>query len=156
MKEGVGGAVSLGLVMFFIFIIASYTAFTINYSKAYKVKSKLIDVIQKYDNNMNNPMIASEMQGYMRDVGYSSSSDFTGKCTGDGYNDYKAGPGGQGWCYRVFEESTNGTKKNAGVRKRYVKIKTFVSVDIPVINQIFGEIRIFTVEGSTRSTYDSN
>lgn len=156
MKEGIGGAVSLALVMFFIFIIASYTAFTINYSKAYKVKSKLIDVIQKYDNNMNNPMIASEMQGYMRSVGYSAAPYYTKKCNGDGYNGYKAGPSGQGWCYKIFEESTNGKNKEAKIKKKYVKVKTFVSVDIPVINQIFGENRIFIVEGSTKVIYENN
>lgn len=150
MKEGVGGTVALGLVMFFIVIIASYMAFTINYSKAFKVKSKLIDVIQKYDNDVENKNVTSEMNSYLKGIGYSANSDLTKRCGDDGY---KIAKGATGWCYKVIENGTNGKGKEAGIKKKYVKVRTFVSVDIPVINRIFGGLRIFTVEGSTKTTY---
>lgn len=152
MKEGYGGAMALGFMMTFIIIMSGYTAFTINYSKAFKVKSKLIDTIQKYDNDMKNPNIEKEMKDYIKEIGYSASSEFMKNCGGD--NEYQAGPSGQGWCYIVFEENTNGQSKiKTYTKKRYVKVRTYVSIDIPVINRIFSGIRVFTVEGSTKSIY---
>ena len=153
MNEGVGEAVSLALVMFFIVVISSYLAFTINYSKAFKVKSKLIDTIQKYNNDPTNKKVITEMKTYIDDVGYSASDErMKYQCAGDGRTTgYKVGLADQGWCYQIFEENTAGKGNNKDLKRRYVKVKTFVAIDIPVINRIFGGIRVFTVEGSTKA-----
>ena len=153
MNEGVGEAVSLALVMFFIVVISSYLAFTINYSKAFKVKSKLIDTIQKYNNEPTNKKVIEEMRKYINEVGYSAADERMKKqCSGDGRETgYAVGIADQGWCYQIFEESTDGKGHEKEIKKRYVKVKTFVAIDIPVINRIFGGIRVFTVEGSTKA-----
>ncbi len=155
MNEGVGEAMSLALVMFFIVVISSYLAFTINYSKAFKVKSKLIDTIQKYDNDPTDTRVTNDMRTYINDVGYSASSDrMKSQCGGDGRTTgYAPGLADQGWCYQIFEEKTDGKGNTVKTKRRYVKVKTFVAVDIPVINRIFGGIPIFTVEGSTKAIY---
>ena len=159
MNEAIGETVSLGLVMFFIVIISSYLAFTINYSKAFKVKSKLIDIIQDYDNDMTNSKISEEMNSYIKEVGYSAGESYTKKnCTGvgDSETSYTAVPN-QGWCYKIIEtQEANSGSGSVEYKRRYVKVKTFVSIDIPIFNNIFPNIRYFTVYGSTKATYEKN
>ncbi|MBP3841363.1 MAG: hypothetical protein IK997_04550 [Bacilli bacterium] len=147
MKEGIGNTVVISLVMVFIVFMSSYLAFTINYSKAFKMKSKLIDVIQSHNNNMNDEEIAVEMNNYINEIGYSTNSEtMQSNCTNAGYSVME---GATGWCYKEFSSEVN----DEGNVRRYVKIRTFISVDIPFINRIFNKIRVFTVEGSTKPTY---
>ena len=47
MKDSIGAIPSLALVFMFIIIISGYLAFSVNYSKAFKMKSKIIDVFQE-------------------------------------------------------------------------------------------------------------
>ena len=111
------------------------------------MKSKLIDVIQSHNNNMNDGEIATEMNEYINEVGYSiDSTIIASNCQKAGYSIME---GTQGWCYKLFESEKN----DEGMTRRYVKIKTFISIDVPLINRILSHIRFFTVEGSTKATF---
>ena len=105
MKEGIGNTVVISLVMVFIVFMSSYLAFTINYSKAFKMKSKLIDVIQSHNNNMNDEEIAVEMNNYINEIGYSTNSEtMQSNCTNAGYSVME---GATGWCYKEFSSEVN-------------------------------------------------
>ena len=54
MKDSIGAIPSLALVFMFIIIISGYLAFSVNYSKAFKMKSKIIDVLQEEENLTSN------------------------------------------------------------------------------------------------------
>ena len=54
MKDSIGSIPSLALVFTFIIIISGYLAFSVNYSKAFKMKSKIIDVLQEEENLTSN------------------------------------------------------------------------------------------------------
>lgn len=151
MKEGIGNTIVLMMLMIFIVFISSYLAFTINYSKAFKVKSKIIDIIEKYNNDMDSGHIAHEIQQYIDSIGYSVDSRMIqDNC--EGYEIY-AEKNMQGWCYKVIPPRDKAVVNEAGEVRQYVKIKTFISVDIPIINRIFSGVRFFTIEGSTKPTY---
>lgn len=155
MKEGIGNTIVLMMVMIFVVFISSYLAFTINYSKAFKVKSKIIDIIEKYNNDMTDNRIGTEIQTYIDSIGYSVNNIMISEnCVKAGY-DILEGQTNQGWCYKVIppRSEANKNKNEAGEVRQYVKIKTFISIDIPIINRIFSGVRFFTVEGSTKPTY---
>ena len=48
MNDGIGGATVLALIVFFVVIFSSYMAFNVNYTKAFRVKNKVIDCFNKY------------------------------------------------------------------------------------------------------------
>lgn len=155
-KESIGATKALAFVMFFIAIISGYLAFTINYSKAFKVKSRIIDIIQAHDNNIEDESernaIKTEVWNYIQSVGYSSSNSYLVHC-GD---DFPEVVNNQGWCYKVYKsrKTSKGTdnQKRIESETKYVMVKTFVTIDVPVFNKVFPSIRYFHVEGSTSPT----
>ena len=82
MKDSIGAIPSLALVFMFIIIISGYLAFSVNYSKAFKMKSKIIDVLQEEENLTSNRAknsIREEITSYSQLIGYSASTNFTAK-----------------------------------------------------------------------------
>ena len=165
MREASGNVPAIAFIMFFIAIVSGYIAFTINYSKAFKVKSKLIDqitiktnaVYQAYESInkefdvstifSNNDFIG-KTDAITNGLAYNASSEYTSTCERDGYKVVE----GQGWCYKIITDDSNDAK-----RRQYVKVRTFVVIDIPIFNKIFPNIRLFNVEGSTSTfTFEKN
>ncbi len=153
MKESSGGIPALTLVFAFIIIISGYLAFSINYSKAFKMKSRIVDVIQASENftdkKVTDAEIAANIKNYADSIGYSASTEFTKTC--DSSLGWKTDLG-EGWCYKVITKQN----KNESVTTTYVAVKTFVSIDIPIFNKLFPNIRYFQVDGSTKATIKVN
>lgn len=151
MKDSIGSIPSLALVFTFIIIISGYLAFSVNYSKAFKMKSKIIDVLQKEENLTSNRAknsIREEITSYSQLIGYSASTNFTAKeCNrSEGWNNDL----GEGWCYKIVDENAT------SMDMRYIKVKTFVSIDVPIINRVLPNLRFFMLEGSTKTTKKLN
>ena len=47
MRESIGGAWLVGIVITFVVLFTSYLALSVNYSKAFKVKNEIISLIAK-------------------------------------------------------------------------------------------------------------
>lgn len=154
MKDSIGGVPALAMVFVFIIIISGYLAFTINYSKAFKMKSAIVDILQESDNLGQNTNLdaVEDVKNKIRNkkisIDYSTTNNYIEpNCDEDG-NWQKDSE--LGFCYKIVE--TPGDYTN-----RYIKVKTFVSIDVPIINKVLPNIKYFVVEGSTKSTrYDTN
>ena len=155
MRDAAGGAPAIAFILFFIAAVSGYIAFTINYSKAFKVKSKLIDEIEAVANksinnknfNLNDILKNSDFRKATKsvtdDLSYNANDTYTTTCATSGYKEVVSG---QGWCYSVVDAAGPN-----GVTSQYVKVKTFVVIDVPVFNRIFSNLRLFHVEGSTKT-----
>ena len=75
MREAIGATWIMGIVIVFIALFSGYLAFSVNYSKAFKVKDGIVDRIQKH--NGPNQEAIDDIADLMNDIGYSS----TGKCS---------------------------------------------------------------------------
>ena len=144
MKDSIGAIPSLALVFMFIIIISGYLAFSVNYSKAF-------DVLQEEENLTSNRAknsIREEITSYSQLIGYSASTNFTAKeCNrSEGWNNDL----GEGWCYKIVDENAT------SMDMRYIKVKTFVSIDVPIINRVLPNLRFFMLEGSTKTTKKLN
>lgn len=47
MRESIGGAWLVGIVITFVVLFTSYLALSVNYSKAFKVKNEIISLIEE-------------------------------------------------------------------------------------------------------------
>lgn len=150
MKESMGLVPTMGIIIFALVLISGYLAFTINYSKAYKANSRIVNIIQKYDNKMNDSdtrkKIEEEIHEYLEDINYTASDQYTKKCTNDGYTAVTST--GKGWCYKVISSGANAS--NNDMEKVYVKVRTYISIDVPIFNRIFSNLRFFSVDGATK------
>lgn len=151
MKDAIGNVYSLGFVFAFILIVASFLAYVINYNRAFQVKNKLLQVIKsstsenlKWDGNSLAPeKIEQQIKKYKKDMGYSAGIDYVKNAKPDGWTC----PDNYGWCYKIYPNPKE--YQNEDIRYSYVRVMTFVSIDVPLINKIFSKLNIFQVTGST-------
>ena len=152
MKESMGLVPALSIVLIFIVFISGYLAFTINYSKAFKAKSRIINLIQQHDNEVDKAI--GDIAEYLDEINYKTTDKLMAKgCNNsDGWETKNTAQ--YGWCYKIIttEDNKNGETKGKGTQKKYVKIRTFISIDIPIINNLFAGFDVFYVDGSTKAT----
>ena len=127
MREAMGGALLIKLVMFFIVIYVCVLAIAINYSITFRVKNQIINLIEEYEGY---ELAKDAIDEYIANVGYYRSSvggvSLDASCN-------------NGYC---IEELTS-------VRGKYYRITAFVSFDFPIIGQIMN----FPVSGETKVIY---
>ncbi len=73
MREATGGALLIKIVLIFIAIYISFLAVSINYSQAFKVKNKLITIVEVNEGWAPGSTADNEIKTYLRQVGYTQS-----------------------------------------------------------------------------------
>ena len=177
MRDAFGGAYSLSFVLVAIVVITSLIAYFVNYNKAFIVKNKLVTTFKAFENdptkvncdvNSDGNCIVKAMDAYTKKVGYAVSKEYMQPLLRyKAYymnRNYKCTDGG--WCYMILceTEDDNGNVKTVynndcqlakgvnGLVRRYAKVVTFVSIDVPVFNKIFSNMNLFRVTGSSSPT----
>lgn len=163
MSNAFGGLFNIVLIVLFLILVSGYLAFNVNYTKAFRVKNKIISTYEQYEGSCNSgSKCATIINNYMKSLGYSTEHpNKTGSCikTGDG-DDAEADKvevGGSWECrtgYCICSVKVD-AKRAGDVRKDtrdrvYYKVVTQINVDIPIINKIMPSLRIFQVSGDTK------
>ncbi|NLC48620.1 MAG: hypothetical protein GX758_04605 [Tenericutes bacterium] len=129
MREAIGGQWILGIVLLFIVLFSGFLAYSINYTRAFKAKDHIIELIEKNEGftfsnkpNLTTSDTSVEAKAYflLDSMGYNS---LVVKCGKYGYEQ----PGG----YCVQRKVCSGTKTGARI---YYEVTTFIKIDFPVIN----------------------
>ena len=74
MREAIGATWIMGIVIVFIALFSAYLAFSINYTKAFRVKNGIVERIEKY--NGFNDLAINDIKKLIDDIKYAS----TGNC----------------------------------------------------------------------------
>lgn len=127
MREAIGGALLIKLVMFFIVIYVCFLAVAINYSITFRVKNQIINLIEAYEGY---DLAKSQIESYIASVGYYRAS--VGSVSIDDSCD-------NGYCVQELTSA----------RGKYYRVTTYVSFDFPII----GQITNFPVSGETKVIY---
>lgn len=141
MRDAYGGIVNLTFIVAFLVIVSGYLAFSVNYNKAFRVKNKIISAIEECEgiSSDSSDCAHTEIEGYMKQVGYSVPKDFNSDvCSG--------GIIGNGWCAKENVVSSG----ELGNRSYYTVV-TAVNIDLPIINNILPNMKIFQVSGNTKT-----
>lgn len=151
MKDAIGATWLMGIVLVFVVLFSGFLAFAVNYSKAFKVKNEIINILEK---NMNyDDVTQQKIRDYLGDIGY----DFTEKkvvCPESIYgkdvystnNDVTKGIIRDNYCIKEIKETGNSV---AGTEVSTYKVTAFVMVDMPLIWQSF----YVPVSGETKRIY---
>ena len=67
MREAIGGALLIKLVMFFIVIYTCFLAIAVNYSITFRVKNQIINLIESYESY---DLAKQPIEEYINSVGY--------------------------------------------------------------------------------------
>lgn len=155
MKEAIGGTWILGIVIVFIVLFTSYLALSVNYSKAFKVKNKVIEIIEENEGLTSDAQ--TKITQYLNDVGYfvygpCNREQDTDDLLENGYGDVV------GCEKKVAAANTQKYKycvatRNAGnddiLQRKYYKVTVFFKFDLPLFDEVF----TFPVTGETKAVY---
>ena len=128
MRGALGNSLLLFIIIFCVSLIVLLFLGILSYSKAYKAKNRIIEIIEKYeDYNIN---AEEEVIFSLGTMGYQLGS-CKDKEKNKNTSDYK---------YCIYEQST----ENGG---NYYKVVTYVQFYFPVINELVDNI---SVHGETK------
>lgn len=136
MREAIGGSLLLSIVVVFVSLIILFFVGILSYTKAYKVKNKIIDVIERYE-TYNTSEVENEIETTLGDMGYQ-----LGDCKNNANN---LNESGYKYCvYEVCEGTTNSDGSCEGAH--YYKVTTYIQFYFPIIGELFNP----PVHGETR------
>lgn len=151
MRDAFGGITSLVIIVVFLVLVSGYLAFNVNYTKAFKVKNRIITLFEQYEGscggtNLDNASASGrcnqEIKAYIDQVGYSAI--IPRSQTAAGYTCVDA----FGYCYKKVEVDTASDRE----QRAYFKIVTQITIDLPIVNRILPFLGdIFQVSGDTRT-----
>lgn len=171
MRESIGSALLLNIVIVIVGVISAFLISSIAYSKAFKAKNRIIAVIDEYDGVCDfanyTDECANKINDELKDMGY--SSNISAECKKNAYNSYVNDNSGvkdveprylgdNGLKYCIYEfilcdvTRVNGNRqcKDSSNVYHYYKVKTFMHFDIPLI----GSFLEFPVSGDTKMYID--
>ena len=159
MRESIGMAWLMIIVMTFITLFSGYLAFSINYSKSFRVKDGIIERIHKYNGFVNEAgkNTLSDIDDFLNQIGYSARGNCYDLCTEEiGDSDQKFA-GIRGTEVAIGEATRGNTYNYCIIRVRsqrlglaqnstsYYKVIVFFSLQI-------GQISLFSKFHTTGET----
>ncbi len=145
MRDALGGTVVIAIIVVFTVIMLSYLAFNVNYTKAFKMKDKIITYYNEYDGKCETAC-HTKIEKYADSIGYNVPQG-TWSCP--------ALPGAsktekiQGlYCAYLFDVPPKAGSID-DTPKYYYKVMTKIYIDVPIISNIF-HFDTFTIDGNTK------
>lgn len=157
MKESINNALILNLVITFLFIFAMLFAGSTAYTKAFKVKNRIISIIEKREQTVltggfksGEYSVVNEIENALRDTGYRIEMNMNSKCqeamrkrfknTNYSYNVIDTGTSTYNYCIAEFQSDSE-------MKGKYYAVITYMYFEVPLI----GKKLEFPVYGETKT-----
>lgn len=75
MREAFGGAFMIRLVLVFIVVYVAFMAVAVNYAKAFRVKNRVINILEQHQYNGNDNVTIDEVDRYLTEIAYIVADD---------------------------------------------------------------------------------
>lgn len=136
MRDALGGTVTISIIVIFIVFSLGYMAFNVNYTKAFRMKDKIVAMYEKYNGSCGTDC-EQEILEYSQTIGYRP----------DQLNCPDGSKPINGLYCRSSKQVGNLTDMNA---RCYYHIITKINVEIPIFKNML-DIRAFNVVGDTKT-----
>lgn len=148
MKEAIGNAFIVNFIIIFTVVFIALFVGSTSYTKALRIKNRIIDIIEENNGYDSNGNAASEIEAYLNDAGYRISVSDKDSCKYKGSSANVLFPGTNGssnYDYCIFEFNN---KKGT-----YYGVKTYMYLDLPLIGDkvkigVYGETKSLGIFGS--------
>ena len=142
MRDSVGGTFMIYVLLIFLAVYITFVAVAYNYARAFRVKNKVIDIIEQNEgiaDYNNTGSVMGDITTYLNQVSYKVNGidSSTDACSGYDYINEERG-------YCITRIAT--TSDLEGITASYYKVVTFVHLEIPFLNLGF----TIPVKGETR------
>ncbi|MBR3210915.1 MAG: hypothetical protein IKF71_03135 [Bacilli bacterium] len=161
MNEGLGSTVIIAIIVVFIALVSAYMAYNVNYTKAFRMKNKIVATIEKYDGDCTNTNgCMGEIKTYADKISYRPST--TNFCDNNKYKpninvmdtQYFSDPG---FClYKVKVRKTESgsgeiVDDNNHQYGFYYRVATIINIRVPIIENM---MQFNYVSGDTKDFHD--
>lgn len=152
-RDAISGAMTLQIIVIFMIIINCYLAFSVNYTKAFRVKNEIRSIIEK--NEGLTCSAVEQINDLMLRTNYKITTEFEDWCTNNGYEVARLNAGS--FCYKYQAVDVSGTyKEDNRYKGAYYTVATFVNIDLPLLNNFLPFAgNLFLVKGETALIYSS-
>ena len=148
MNEGVGSTTIIVIIAVFI------AAYNVNYTKAFRMKNKIVSLYEEYDGDCNSECM-DRIHEYANSIGYNPYGSLNCDSTDikplglDGSPTEKSGL----YCeYRIQVQKSNDGDvypDNNHKEQYYYRILTRIDIQIPIVQNVF-DLRILNITGDTK------
>ena len=138
MRDALGGTVTISIIVIFIVFSLGYMAFNVNYTKAFRMKDKIVALYEKYHGNCGNAC-EQEILEYSQTIGYRP--------------DQLTCPDGSKPISGLYCRSSKQVTKelnDLGYVRCYYHIITKINVEIPIFKNML-DLKAFNVVGDTKT-----
>jgi len=154
MKESIGNAMLFYIIITFVVVLIMFFVGSLSYSKAYKVKNKIVEEIEKEETY--NQAAIDEIESWLagggengKGIGYrynTGSLINTGNCPAVDNATLINQKSNYQYCVYEINTCTNGREGRCG---KYYKVVAYMYFDLPIIGDLIkipvsGETMIFT------------
>ncbi len=159
MKESIANSYVFMIIITFIIIIMLVFLSSLAYSKAFKVKNKIVDLIEKYDDGYseeNRAVLDQKIEEMLKDIGYRVSNNHTcpTRTTKSG-NVLTAINNQKNYRYCIYEEPQG--------RGNQYYVVAYMYLDIPIIDSkleipLTGQTKVFyhTIDNHHKCNTDAD
>lgn len=142
MRDSVGGTFMIYVFLIFLAVYITFVAVAFNYARAFRVKNKVIDIIEQNEgidsySDISDNSVIGQIEYYLNEVSYRVDSIDDDKCS-----DYEYFNEQRGYC---IDEVSYVSETN-GIVSKYYRVKTFIRLEIPFMDLGF----TIPVKGETR------
>lgn len=153
MRDGIGSTAIITIIIVFIVLVSAYLAFNVNYTKAFRMKNKIIDLYNDYGGECGSSCM-TKIKEYANNLGYKPASL---DCASNGYTPLPSDYSNPLFCAKLKNiNDKNGSDYNADGsivqdqrRAKYYSIVTKINIEIPIVDNII-PLQVFTVSGNTK------
>lgn len=153
MREAIGGTWLFQIVIVFILLFAGYMCLSINHSKAFSIKSEIIESLSR-----NGGVNEDEISDILSKASYRTSGDcrkFNEKDADAWYGYDRNGKSVDNATATFCIRKIDARDKGDGLADElpdmyYYQVRVFYQLDLPVFNSLFS----FTVKGDTTLLYN--
>lgn len=138
MRESIGNAFLFNIIIIFTLVIILVLVGSLSYSKAFRVKNRIVEIIEKHKSY--NANAKTEIEQNLKSIGYKTNPYYTQKCSDRGGTVMTDTSTNYRYCIVKFENPK-------GV---YYGVTAYMYFEIPVINSILE----FPIYGETAILYD--
>ncbi len=148
MRDALGGIVNIQFILIFIVLVSSYLAFSVNYTKAFRAKNRVIDIYEAYDGELENEGAQRKINTYLKKIGYNPAKSYITAMQNSCGNNCECQ---NGYCIKRVA-----VDNKSGLNREYAEVTTMVSIDFPILNQLLPHVGFFKIQGSTKTIYVNN
>ncbi len=133
MRESIGATWIYIIAIALVLLFSSYLALSINYSRAFRVKNEIINIIER-NKGMNNKA-QEEIQEYLINVGYRTTGECDDAVTVKGYSTASSGTTEDAmYCVEnIMAHDATGEFPEI----YYFRVTVFFRLDVPILSSIF-------------------